>query len=123
RAVFRRADVSQPQECRALIRYTEETLGGIDILINNAGIQHVDAIQDFPEEQWELMLRLMLTGPFVLMKYALPGMYVRGWGRVVNISSVHGLVASPFKSAYVAAKHGLMGLTKTAALEAGHKGV
>jgi 3-hydroxybutyrate dehydrogenase len=122
-AVFRRADASSLEECEALIRYAEQVLGGVDILVNNAGVQHVCAIEDFPEERWEAMLRLMLTGPFVLMKYALPGMYTRRWGRVVNIASVHGLVASPFKAAYVAAKHGLLGLTKTAALEAGDKGV
>ena len=123
RTVFWRADVSSLEDCRALMAYAEHTLGGIDILVNNAGVQHVSSIEEFPEEQWESMLRLMLTGPFVLMKYALPGMYARGWGRVINISSVHGLVASPFKSAYVAAKHGLIGLTKTAALEAGDQGV
>jgi 3-hydroxybutyrate dehydrogenase len=122
-AVFRRADVSSPDACRELVREAAQVLGGVDILVNNAGVQHVAAIEEFPEERWEVMLRLMLTGPFVLMKYALPGMYARGWGRVVNIASVHGLVASPFKSAYVAAKHGLIGLTKTAALEAGSKGV
>jgi 3-hydroxybutyrate dehydrogenase len=122
-AVFVRADVSSIAECRALVHSAEQALGGIDILVNNAGVQHVSAIEEFPEERWEAMLGLMLTGPFVLMKYALTGMYARGWGRVVNIASVHGLVASPFKSAYVAAKHGLIGLTKTAALEAGEKGV
>lgn len=105
-AAFRRADVSSPEECRELVRYAEQALGGVDILVNNAGVQHVAAIEEFPEARWDSMLRLMLTGPFVLMKYALPGMYARGWGRVVNISSVHGLVASPFKSAYVAAKRG-----------------
>lgn len=94
-----------------------------DILINNAGIQRIHAIEEFPLDDWRLINRLMLESPFVLTKAVLPGMYERGWGRIVNVSSVHGLRASAFKSAYVAAKHGLMGLTKTTALEGGPKGV
>ncbi|WP_293847857.1 3-hydroxybutyrate dehydrogenase [uncultured Brevibacterium sp.] len=94
-----------------------------DILINNAGIQRIHAVEEFPLDDWRLINRLMLESPFVLTKAVLPGMYERGWGRIVNVSSVHGLRASAFKSAYVAAKHGLMGLTKTTALEAGPKGV
>lgn len=94
-----------------------------DILVNNAGIQHIDAIEDFPLEKWQLISKLMLEAPFVLTKAVLPGMYERGFGRIINVSSVHGLRASAFKSAYVAAKHGLMGLTKTTALEGGPKGV
>lgn len=94
-----------------------------DILINNAGIQRIHAIEEFPLDEWRLINRLMLESPFVLTKAVLPGMYERGWGRIVNVSSVHGLRASAFKSAYVAAKHGLMGLTKTTALEGGPKGV
>lgn len=94
-----------------------------DILINNAGIQRIHAIEEFPLDDWRLIHRLMLESPFVLTKAVLPGMYERGWGRIVNVSSVHGLRASAFKSAYVAAKHGLMGLTKTTALEGGPKGV
>lgn len=93
--------------------------GDIDVLINNAGLQNVSPIEKFPQEKWDLILQVMLTAPFQLMQAALPGMYERNWGRVINVSSVHGLIASPFKSAYVSAKHGLMGLTKTAALEAG----
>jgi 3-hydroxybutyrate dehydrogenase len=123
RGAFHQADLSRPEQCRELVRVAEANLGGIDILINNAGIQYVAPIDEFPEERWDYLLRLMLTAPFVMMKYALPGMYAQGWGRIVNISSVHGLVASPFKSAYVAAKHGLLGLTKTAALETGGRGV
>lgn len=95
--------------------------GGVDILVNNAGLQHVSPIEEFPEEDWDLLLAVMLTAPFLLVKGFLPGMYAAGWGRVVNIASVHGLVASPFKSAYVAAKHGLVGLTKTIALEAAER--
>ncbi|MDK7750407.1 3-hydroxybutyrate dehydrogenase [Brevibacterium sp. UMB10442] len=94
-----------------------------DILINNAGIQRIHAVEEFPLDDWRLINRLMLESPFVLTKAVLQGMYKRGWGRIVNVSSVHGLRASAFKSAYVAAKHGLMGLTKTTALEGGPKGV
>jgi 3-hydroxybutyrate dehydrogenase len=92
--------------------------GPIDILVNNAGLQHVRPIEEFPEERWDELIAVMLTAPFLLARGVLPGMYERGWGRVINIASVHGLVASPFKSAYVSAKHGLVGLTKTVALEA-----
>ena len=94
-----------------------------DVLVNNAGIQRVSPIQDFAPDDFRLVQRIMLEAPFLLVRAALPGMYARGWGRVVNISSVHGLVASPFKSAYVAAKHGLEGLSKVTALEGGEHGV
>jgi 3-hydroxybutyrate dehydrogenase len=94
-----------------------------DVLVNNAGIQRVSAIQDFVPDDFRLVHRIMLEAPFLLVRAALPGMYERGWGRVVNISSVHGLVASPFKSAYVSAKHGLEGLSKVTALEGGEHGV
>jgi 3-hydroxybutyrate dehydrogenase len=97
--------------------------GEVDILVNNAGIQHVSPIEELDPARWETILAIMLTAPFLLLRDLLPGMYARGWGRVVNVGSVHSLVASPFKAAYVSAKHGLMGLTKTAALEAGPKGV
>lgn len=92
--------------------------GDIDILVNNAGFQHVSPIEDFDEAKWDSMIALMLSAPFVLIKMLVPGMYRRGWGRIVNIDSVHGLVASAFKAGYVSAKHGLLGLTKTVALEA-----
>ena len=92
--------------------------GSVQILVNNAGLQHVSALDEFPEESWDLLLAVMLTAPFLLTKAFLPGMIETGWGRVINIASVHGLVASPFKVAYVSAKHGLLGLTKTTALEA-----
>ncbi|WP_101652992.1 3-hydroxybutyrate dehydrogenase [Brevibacterium ihuae] len=94
-----------------------------DILVNNAGIQRIHAIEEFPLDEWQLINRLMLEAPFLLTKAVLPGMYERGWGRIINVSSVHGVRASPFKSAYVAAKHGLMGLTKVTALEGGPHGV
>lgn len=95
----------------------------VDVLVNNAGIQRVSPIQDFDPEAFRLIQRIMLEAPFLLIRAALPGMYARGWGRVVNVSSVHGLVASPFKAAYVAAKHGLEGLSKVTALEGGEHGV
>jgi 3-hydroxybutyrate dehydrogenase len=94
-----------------------------DIVVNNAGLQHVAAVEDFPPERFSLIVRIMLEAPFRIIQKALPGMYEKGWGRVVNISSVHGLRASPYKSAYVSAKHGLEGLSKTVALEGGPKGV
>lgn len=94
-----------------------------DVVVNNAGLQHVAAVEEFPPEQFSLILRLMLEAPFRIVRQALPGMYEKGWGRVINISSVHGLRASPYKSAYVAAKHGLEGLSKVVALEGGPKGV
>jgi 3-hydroxybutyrate dehydrogenase len=123
RAVFERVDVSTREDCRAVVERAQREWGGVDILVNNAGLQHVAPVEDFPEDRWEQLVRIMLIGSFLLTKYAIPGMYARGWGRIVNIASIHGLVASPYKSAYVAAKHGLVGLTKTVALEAGDKGV
>jgi len=100
-----------------IARIVEEA-GAVEILVSNAGLQHVSAIEVFPEERWDRLLAVMLTAPFLLAKAFLPSMYEAGWGRIVNVASVHGLVASPFKSAYVAAKHGVVGLTKTIGLEA-----
>lgn len=94
-----------------------------DIVVNNAGVQHVAALEDFPPEKFSMILRIMLEAPFRIVQKTLPGMYANGWGRVVNISSVHGLRASPYKSAYISAKHGLEGLSKVIALEGGPKGV
>jgi len=123
RAVFQRADVTSREACRALVDRAIGEWGGLDILVNNAGVQHVAPVEEFPEDRWEQLIRIMLIAPFLLTRYALPGMYVRGWGRIVNMSSIHGLVASPYKSAYVSAKHGLIGFTRTVALEAGERGV
>jgi 3-hydroxybutyrate dehydrogenase len=120
---FRRTDVSSRDDCRTLVEFAVQEMGGVGILVNNAGLQHVAPIEEFPDDKWEYMVRVMLIGAFYLTKYAIPSMYARGWGRVINVSSVHGLVASPYKSAYVAAKHGLNGLTKAVALEAAEKGV
>jgi 3-hydroxybutyrate dehydrogenase len=122
-AIAQRADVSSGEECRALVDRAQKEWDRLDILVNNAGVQHVSPVEEFPEERWEQLIRIMLVGPFLLTKYALPLMYARKWGRIINVSSLHGLVASPYKSAYVSAKHGLMGLTKTVALEAADKGV
>ncbi|MCA3749281.1 MAG: 3-hydroxybutyrate dehydrogenase [Rubrobacter sp.] len=94
-----------------------------DVVVNNAGLQHVAPVEEFPPEKFSLMLRVMLEAPFRIVRKALPRMYERGWGRIVNISSIHGLIASPYKSAYIAAKHGLEGLSKVVALEGGPKGV
>ncbi|HEV3231766.1 MAG TPA: 3-hydroxybutyrate dehydrogenase [Candidatus Dormibacteraeota bacterium] len=107
---------------RAAVHRLADEVGEVDILVNNAGLQHVSPIEEFDEARWDLIVGVMLTAPFVLTKRLLPGMYARGWGRVVNIASVHGLIASPYKAAYVSAKHGLLGFTKTLALEAGAHG-
>ena len=108
------ADLSDRSQIESLL----EAAGTVHILVNNAGLQHVSPVEEFPDESWDLLLAVMLTAPFLLTKGVLPGMYAAEWGRVVNIASVHGLIASPFKSAYVAAKHGLVGMTKAVALEA-----
>ena len=121
--LFVRADVSSRDDCRALVERATAAWGGVDILVNNAGLQHIAPVEAFPEDRWEELLKIMLFGAFYLTRYAIPHMYARGWGRIVNVSSLHGLVASPFKSAYISAKHGLNGLTKTVALEAAEKGV
>ena len=122
-ALFVQADLSRQADCRALVDAALAKYGRVDILVNNAGIQHVAPIEDFPEEKWEFMIALMLTAPFRLTKYVWPGMKENNWGRIININSVHGLIASPFKSAYISAKHGMTGLTKTAALEGGKFGI
>lgn len=116
-------DLALKDDCRRLVNETLALHGRIDILVNNAGIQHVDSIEMFPEEIWDRMLAVMLTAPFLLTKYVWRTMKASGWGRIVNIGSIHSRVASPFKSAYVTAKHGLIGLTRTAALEGGAHGI
>ena len=113
------ADMSKGEDCRALI----EKAGGCDILVNNAGIQYVAPIEDFPTEKWNQILAINLSSAFHTTAVALPGMKARGWGRIVNIASAHGLTASPFKSAYIAAKHGIVGLSKTVALETAGLGI
>ena len=120
---FLKADLSDMDETRELCRRATELEGGVDILVNNAGFQHIAPVEEFPEEVWSKLIQVLLVAPFQTTKHLLPVMKERGWGRIINISSIHGLVASPYKSAYVAAKHGLIGLTKTVALEAGTYGV
>lgn len=114
-----RADMSKGDQCRELV----EQAGGCDILVNNAGIQHVARIDEFPVDKWDAILAINLSSAFHTTAAALPGMMARGWGRVVNIASAHGLTASPYKSAYVAAKHGVVGLTKVTALEVAGQGI
>ncbi|MCS7067387.1 MAG: 3-hydroxybutyrate dehydrogenase [Meiothermus sp.] len=120
--VFLQADLSNQAAVRALAQQALEQ-GPIDILVNNAGLQRINPVDEYPEETWNLMLQVLLTAPFQLIKYTLPGMKARRWGRILNVSSLHGLVASPYKSAYISAKHGLMGLTKTVALEVAEYGI
>jgi 3-hydroxybutyrate dehydrogenase len=120
---FVRADLTHREDCRAVVDRALEAHGGVDVLVNVAGIQKVARIEDFPEDAWDRIIALMLTAPFLLTRYAWPSMRDRGWGRVVNIDSIHGLVASPSKAAYVSAKHGLLGLTRTTALEGGEHGI
>jgi 3-hydroxybutyrate dehydrogenase len=117
------ADMSKGEAISAFIRTAEEGLGGIDILVNNAGIQFVSAVDEFPEAKWEAIQNINLSSSFHCIKATLPGMKKKGWGRIVNIASAHGLIASPFKSAYVAAKHGQVGLTKSVALEVAEAGI
>ena len=117
------ADMAKPREIEALIDAAAKRFGAVDILINNAGIQHVAPIESFPDERWDAVIAINLSSSFHTIKHALPLMKSKGWGRIINISSAHGLVASVQKSAYVAAKHGLIGLTKTVALETANTGV
>jgi 3-hydroxybutyrate dehydrogenase len=111
------ADMSQPGQIEEMVRVAESLFGGVDILVNNAGIQFVAPVDEFPNEKWQQIIAINLSSNFYATKAVLPGMKRRAWGRILNIASAHGLVASPFKSAYVAAKHGVVGLTKTIALE------
>lgn len=117
KAFYINADLSTEAGVKDLIQNAVKQAGSVDILVNNAGIQHVDPIEKFPTEKWDLIIALMLSAPFHAMKAALPQMRKNGWGRIINISSVHGLVASVNKAAYISAKHGLVGLSKVAALE------
>ena len=116
-APYSAADMSKPEEVRAMVADAEKALGAVDILVNNAGIQHVSPVEDFPEGKWDAILAINLSSNFHAIKAALPGMRARNWGRIINVASAHGLVASPFKVAYVAAKHGVVGMTKVVAIE------
>lgn len=117
RIEFDGANMLEPEEIEAMIARTEATLGRLDILVNNAGIQHVAPVEEFPRERWDAIVGIVLSSSFHTIRAAVPGMKRRGGGRIINLASAHALVASPYKSAYVAAKHGLAGLTKTVALE------
>jgi len=120
---FNGADMSKPDQISALIDAAAATLGGVDILVNNAGIQHTAPVDEFPPERWEAIIAINLSAAFYATRAALPLMRQRGWGRIINTASTHGLVASVEKSAYVAAKHGLVGLTKVVALETAGQGI
>ena len=121
--IFQRADMSRPEEIHALVGAVTDQWGPADILVNNAGVQHVAPITEFATEQWDLVLATNLGSAFHATKAVLPGMKARKWGRIINIASAHALVASPFKAAYVAAKHGMLGLTKVTALEVAEEGI
>ncbi|MFO0295627.1 MAG: 3-hydroxybutyrate dehydrogenase [Rhodospirillales bacterium] len=123
RVGFAAADIGKGEAVRAMIRDIEAAHGRLDILINNAGIQHVAPIEDFPVDRWDAILAINLSGAFHTIAAALPGMRARGWGRIVNVASAHGLVGSAHKAAYVAAKHGILGLTKVTALETANSGI
>jgi 3-hydroxybutyrate dehydrogenase len=123
KAAYSNADMSKPDEIAAMMAACVEQLGPVDILVNNAGIQHVAPIEDFPPEKWHAIIAINLVSAFHTIRAAVPAMKAKGWGRIVNTASAHSLVASPYKSAYVAAKHGIAGLTKTVALEVAQAGV
>ena len=117
KAVYSSADMAKPNEIAELITLAEKTFGSVDVLVNNAGVQHVAPIEEFPVDKWNAIIGINLSSAFHTIRAAVPGMKRRGWGRIITTASAHSLVASPFKSAYVAAKHGIVGLTKTVALE------
>jgi 3-hydroxybutyrate dehydrogenase len=123
RAMYSPADMTKPADIAAMVRTAEQAFGSIDILINNAGIQYVAPIEEFPIEKWDQIIAINLSAAFHAIRAAVPGMKARKWGRIISTASAHSLVASPFKAAYVSAKHGLAGLTKTVALEVATLGI
>jgi 3-hydroxybutyrate dehydrogenase len=123
RVCYSSADMGRPDDIRAMARYARAEFGQVSIIVNNAGIQHVAPIEEQPDEKWDAILAINLSSAFHLIKAVLPDMKARRWGRIINIASAHGLLASPFKSPYVAAKHGLLGLSKTVALEVADHGI
>jgi 3-hydroxybutyrate dehydrogenase len=123
KALYSPADMSKPTEIAAMVATTEKSFGSLDVLVNNAGIQHVANIEDFPAERWDAVIAVNLSSSFHSIRAAMPGMKKRKWGRIINIASAHGLVASAQKVAYVAAKHGIVGLTKVVAIEAANNGI
>jgi len=123
KALYSGADVSKPGPIVAMVAETQKSLGSLDILVNNAGIQFTAPVEEFPDDKWDQIIAINMSGVFHGMKAAIPVMKSKGWGRIINIASAHGLVASPFKVAYVAAKHGVLGMTKVAAIELANSGV
>ncbi|WP_415403955.1 3-hydroxybutyrate dehydrogenase [Tateyamaria sp. SN3-11] len=123
RVAYHGADMTKPDQIADLVAETEAQFGAVDVLVNNAGIQHVAPVEEFPLDKWDAIIAINMSSAFHTIRAALPGMKARKWGRIINVASAHGLVASPFKSAYVTAKHGIVGLTKTVALEAAEDGV
>jgi 3-hydroxybutyrate dehydrogenase len=123
KVLYHNADMSKPAEIEAMMHFAADKFGMVDVLVNNAGIQYVANIEDFPVEKWDAILAINLTSAFHTTRLALPAMKTKNWGRIINIASAHGLVASAQKSAYVAAKHGLVGFTKVTALETAHSGI
>jgi 3-hydroxybutyrate dehydrogenase len=123
KVAFSGADISKPEQVRDMVRYAAKELGSVDILVNNAGIQHTAPVEEFGDERWDAVIAINLSSNFHTIKAALPQMRSRNWGRIINIASAHGLVASVHKAAYVAAKHGVLGLTKVVALETAATGI
>lgn len=123
KCIYDGADMARPEQIAAMVENAVDSLGKIDILVNNAGIQHVSKVEDFPLEKWDSIIAINLSSAFHTIRSALPYMKKQQWGRIINIGSAHSLVASPFKSAYVAAKHGILGLTKVVALEVAEEGI
>jgi 3-hydroxybutyrate dehydrogenase len=123
KCIYSNADMTKPEQIEAMFKQAKEALGPVDIVVNNAGVQHVSPVEDFPVDKWNLIINLNLTSSFHTTRLAFPDMKAKKWGRIINIASAHALVASPFKSAYVAAKHGLLGFTKTIALEGATFGI
>lgn len=121
--VYDGADMTKPDEIEALVVNAAQRLGSVDIVVNNAGIQTVSPVEDFPKDRWDMIIDINMNSAFHVIRAAVPHMKLAGWGRVINIASAHGLVASPFKSAYVTAKHGVVGMTKTVALEVAENGI
>jgi len=123
RVLYDGADMSKPEQIEAMMHKALSGLGGVDILVNNAGIQHVAPVEEFPLAKWDAIIAINLSSAFHTTRMAVPYMKSKGWGRIINVASAHAMVASPFKSAYVASKHGIMGFTKTIALEVAEKGI
>ena len=123
KAIYSAADMTKPEEIAGMVKQGADAFGAVDILINNAGVQHVEPIETFPIDKWDQIIAINMSAAFHAMRAAIPGMKAKGWGRIISTASAHSLVASPFKSAYVTAKHGLLGLSKTAALETATFGI